>query len=179
MILQPAHVAQLIAAGTYESDRRRSDPYLPAMREVAGRHLLVQTDAHADRTLGSDLTTINSGVLHIACRVRGYEYLAKYSNEFTLRDSRKSGAQTELAKILAGHGTHIVYGFAHPVTPGALAAWFIGDLDIFRCWFRKEQYRTGQQPGSISREFPDGTRFRWFDIDTLPPSFVIARQRRS
>lgn len=176
MLQQSAHIAQPVTAGTYAADRRRSDPYLPAMREVAGRHLLIPTDAYTDCNLGSDLTTINGGALHIACRVRGHQYLAKYGDQCTIRDSRASGTETELAKILSGYGTHIVYGFAHAFVPGALAAWFVGDLNTFRRWYRREQYRTGQEPGCLSKWFADGTRFRSFRLDDLPPAFVIARQ---
>lgn len=161
---------------TYAADRAWSDAYLPAYRLIVATYLIVPAPFLMDTRRATDLTTITGGGLEVACRVRGYNYAARYGDEFTIRDQRTSGAETEMSKIMRGFGTHIVYGFSHPERPGKLSAWLLGDLSIFRQWIGRAHMQRGILPGALGPMQSDGTQFRAFRIDDLPPAFVIARK---
>jgi hypothetical protein len=118
----------------------------------------------------------------IAARLRDFEgktpkgvpYWPTYSDESTLRETRpKSGAKTELEKILDGWGDLFFYGFAPKRLAGEggrIMAWRLMDLHVFR----EHVEKTGHVPG-YSRSNGDGSSdFRVFKPADLPTEFVIA-----
>jgi hypothetical protein len=115
--------------------------------------------------------------IRVACRVRSFEYVRRYPNDIAIRSERPNGVRTELAKIVMGWGTHLLYGFGAE-TGDDLCAWVLGDLDVFRLWLHDQIIlHQGGVPG-VERRSPDGSStFRAFDLAELPEGFVIARQR--
>jgi hypothetical protein len=151
--------------------------FIPAMKRIIAEHLLVEAPAEEDALRNSDLIVLGlPNQLRVACRVRKYEYLARYGDEFTLRASRGSGVQTELQKVLNGWGTHLLYGFAAPDESAELVQWVLGDLDVFRGWYWDECLARDFEPPGIRRLNQDGSStFLAFRIGELPPEFVVAR----
>lgn len=92
---------------------------------------------------------------------------------------------THLRRILDGFGDYLIYAYEDADKAGSLGAWFIGDLDVFRMWFRNESERladyakvgaTKPWPWGWGYETPnrDGTAFMPFTIGVLPDEFVVA-----
>lgn len=147
---------------------------MPEVKRACGPYIMFEAPPEEDMKHNTDLMTVSG---RFSVRIREYEYLHQrnYSNEFTIRSSRQSGAQTELAKVISGWGDYIFYGFATPDKQG-LAAWVLGDLKVFRRWFTFRICEMGGKLPGISCKNADGSsEFRAFTIDELPPDFVIAR----
>jgi len=153
-----------------------SDRFIPEIKRILGEHLIEVPEADEDTHHNTDLITLClPAEVRIACRVRKFEYLQKYGSEFTLRCSRPSRRLTEMDKLLDGWGDYLFYGFAD-AEETALAAWLIGDLEVFRRWHK--QYRATHQrwPGYLKRN-PDGSsHFTAFGIHDVDPKFIVARK---
>lgn len=127
-----------------------------------------------DALRNTDLLTLClPGEVRIACRIRRFQYLQLYPDEFTLRCSVPSGRDTEIDKLLDGWGNLLFYGFAN-ADETDLAAWFIGDLAVFRTWTAWHRRQFGRWPGQL-RDNRDGTRFMAFCVSEIDPAFIVAR----
>lgn len=147
---------------------------LPEVIRVCAAHFVGEAPKEEDMRHNTDLIVLKLDPIRVACRLRTHNYLTRYPNEFTIRASRPSGAQTELAKVLSGWGDYIFYGFA-AADKKSLAAWFLGDLKVFRLWHH-QQLAKGRQP-SVMQSNPDGSsKFCAYQIGDLPPEFVIDRE---
>lgn len=148
--------------------------FIPHMKEIAGRHLIGEAPAYEDARHNTDLIVLKLDAVRIACRVRRASYRERYGNEFTIRATRPSGTQTELAKILEGWGDYVLYGFEG--TEDRLSAWMLGDLRIFRLWFvRYLAAHQGNTPGQERANGDGSSRFRSFQVSDLPDDFIVAR----
>ena len=161
----------------WQVDKGWSDRLLPEIKRNLGEHLLMAAPREEDVERATDVMqvtlTLPTG-LRVACRVRRLEQLQRdpsYGEQFTIRTRRPSGAKCELTKIIEGWGSHYFYGFAGDV----LVTWFLGDLNVFRLWFNHHLWKHGGMPPGDEIENRDGTRFRVFGIEDLPPEFLIAR----
>jgi len=153
-----------------------SDRFIPAIKRIVGEHLIGVADRDEDALHNTDLITLAlPSDMRIACRVRRYEYLAKYADEFTLRCSVPSGRDTEIDKLLAGWGDYLFYGFADREESG-LAAWLIGDLHVFRRWVDWHRTMFRSWPGELKRNLDGSSDFMVFAVEDVAPEFVIARQ---
>jgi len=151
--------------------------FLPEIRARLGSVLITEASFQDDAKRATDLIVLGFDSVRIACRIRRPKYLSAYGHQFTIRTDRtRTNAKTELAKIIEGWGDYFFYGFGG--ADGHLASWLIGDLHVFRGWFVRECVRRsqGSMPGTLQHN-NDGTEFRAFDTDALPPEFVLARQR--
>lgn len=149
--------------------------YLPAMKRIIGENLVGEAPSLDDQERNTDLIVLRLEAVRIACRVRRYEQI-RYASEFTIRASRPSGADTELAKLISGWGNYILYGFAE-AEGCELAAWVLGDLNVFRLWrARYAQQYAGKEPGMAQRNHDGSSAFRAYRIDSLPAAFVVARK---
>lgn len=106
--------------------------YLRHVKRLLGEALFLEADEFEDQRHATDLLVLHAKDLRIGCRIRRHQYLAGYGDEFTIRSSRESGAETELSKIMRGWGDYLFYGFASQSKPGQLAAARLIDLDQFR-----------------------------------------------
>jgi len=117
----------------WSNDKSWADRFLPEIKRVVRlmSHKIVRVDIAAiaddERRATDYVVIVEAG--NIACRVRKPGVWAKYQ-ELTLRSSRPSGAKTEVAKILEGHGDWYLYGWADSVN--TFGAWIFVDLDRLR-----------------------------------------------
>ena len=148
--------------------------YLTAVKQAVGIHLIAEAPIEEDRNHNTDLIVLKLDAVRIACRIRRYHYLDRYSGEFTIRSSRPNGAMTELAKIISGWGQYIFYGFAEQDGPN-LAAWLLGDLNVFR--LRYARSLAYNRPLGVEQPNQDGSsNFTAFRIDDFPADFIVARK---
>lgn len=147
---------------------------IPDVKRVCANYLIGEAPMEEDMRHNTDLIVLKLDPIRVACRLRKHTYLTRYPNEFTIRASRPSGAQTELAKVLSGWGDYIFYGFA-AANSAALAAWFLGDLKVFRLWHH-QQLQAGRQPSTRQRNKDGSSDFCAYQIDDLPETFVVARR---
>lgn len=158
---------------SFETDFAYSQQFIGAMRGIAAQHLITAAPLAEDLERATDLIVLQAGTIRIACRVRRPEAI-KYADQFTIRSRLDNGAKTELRKIFDGWGHYLIYGFGDEEGDG-LTRWLLGDLEVFRSWFDETWDATKEVPG-MEIDNGDGTRFRAFVIDDLPPEFVIARK---
>lgn len=82
--------------------------------------------------------------------IRRFSVLADYppraKGEFAIRCRLSSGLPTKLDKFLAGHGDWMVYGYADDNT-GILRIAGLGDLAVFRSWYRAVEALGCERPG--------------------------------
>ena len=98
-------------SATWQTDKLWSDRFVPEIKSALGQVLIDVADRDEDTLRNTDLITLKlRGGLRIACRIRKHEYLSRYADEFTLRCSRPSGAETEIDKLLSGWGDYLFYG---------------------------------------------------------------------
>ena len=150
---------------TWTESKRWADRYLPVVKRILGEHLICEAPIEEDQQRNTDLIVLRFNAVRIACRFRKAEYFAKFGSEFTIRASRPSGAQTELAKILGGWGDYMFYGFAG--NTGGFVAWAIADLDVFR-----QHYP--QNMGMSRANTDNSSSFLVFRWDDFPTNMVIA-----
>jgi len=158
----------------WQKDKAWSDRFLPEIKAILGLHLIGEPPVEEDAQRNTDLIVLRMDAVRIACRVRNHDYLRTFGDEFTIRSSRPSQIKTELAKIVEGWGDYYFYGFsdAHEVS---LAAWFIGDLKIFRLWFTYSLLTNqGNLPGSEQSNADGSSGFVAFKVNDLPAKFVMA-----
>lgn len=153
----------------YQRDRKWADKFIPAIKKAIIPHLQGAILDSLERENDSDLVAFKSGQLTVFARVRRDSYYVRYPNQFTLRSHRKSGAKTELERIIAGEGRYYFYGFAKPKSRGNLVAWYLIDLDAFREHLTRGMFWIRSGTGKNG----DGTEFQWFDIGAFPDDLPI------
>jgi hypothetical protein len=160
---------------SFEHDFDWQRGLIPEIKRILANYLICEAPPAEDMQRNTDLIVLKLDTVRVACRLRRYDYLAQYGDQFTIRTSRPSGVQTELSKMLAGWGDYIFYGFASP--DGAeLAAWVLGDLSVFRLWHHRELW-DGRQPGEARKNGDGSSGFRAYRIADLPEQFVVSRKR--
>ena len=154
-------------------DKQRVDKFESEIKRILGEHLIGTADIVRDQTEATDLLVLELRPFRIGCRVRTFDYLLRYPNQFTVRADRPSGMPSEMTKIVDGWGDYIFYGFADE-TDLSLAAWIIGDLRIFRgTLVRKSHLITNQ---FLQRNGDQSSRFYAWPLSEFPQEFIIARQ---
>lgn len=160
----------------WEKNKKWSDRFLPEIKRILGEHLIGEPPAEEDQERNTDLIVLKMEAVRIGCRVRKYNYLARYGDEFTIRAGRPSGAKTELTKIIEGWGNYFFYGFCDE-KERKLTKWILGDLNVFRLWFnRKLKTDRGKIPGITKNNTDNSSFFLAFKTVWLPREFVIAQQ---
>ncbi len=162
----------------WECQKRWSDRFLPEMKSRLGQVLICEPPIEEDQSRNTDLIVLKMDYVRIACRIRRFQYLEKFGNQFTIRCGLKSNSQTELDKVVAGWGDLIFYGFCDE-SETKLAKWFIGDLNVFRSWYCGYlRCNQGVEPGE-KRDNKDGTSLRSFCVSDLPSNFIVKGGRLS
>lgn len=158
----------------YEVRKRWSDRFLPEIKSVLGQVIIGEPPIEEDQMRNTDLMVLKMSSVRIACRVRKYQYIARYGDEFTIRSQLASGKETELQKVLSGWGDYIFYGFAD-MDEVFIERWFVGSLDKFRLWFNRECCRldSGEMPGASIWNADGSTRLTAFKVHSIP-GFVTA-----
>lgn len=151
---------------------------IPEIKRICANYLIGEAPMEEDIQRNTDLIVLRLEPVRVACRLRRHKYArGQYLDEFTVRSGRpRSPHLIEHAKIISGWGDYFFYGFASD-DEASLAAWFLGDLNVFRLW-HGQQLALGRQPWCDERTNGDNSStFKAFCIDHLPPDFVVARQR--
>ena len=160
----------------WESDKRWSDRFLPELKRILGEHLIGEPPVQEDMERNTDLIVLRMDAVRIACRVRKYDYLRRYPNEFTIRSGRPSGAKTEMAKIVEGWGDFLIYGFSDSAERD-LAAWTLIDLGALRLWINRHMAtHKGNLPCTFKPNVDKSSTFAAFDLRAAPPGLVVARK---
>lgn len=163
---------------SFDKDFDWQRQFIPQIKMILAQHLIEEAPFEEDARHNTDLLVLQAKVVRVACRVRHHKFVLdqRYRDQFTIRESRPSGVETELPKVLRGWGDRIFYGFADE-TETAICAWMLGDLDEFRLWHHRMLWKlpAGHSPGELIPN-RDGTTGRAYRIDELPDQFLIARK---
>jgi hypothetical protein len=160
---------------SWQDDKRWSDRFIPEIKRILGEYLIKSAPIEEDMEHNTDLVVLKLDSVRIGCRIRRYNYFAKYPNEITIRSSRPNGCKTELTKIVEGWGDYFFYGFGSK-DETVLEAWALCDLRVFRLWFNQEICRLkGRLPGQLQNNGDNSSQFIAFTLDSLPKQFVVAR----
>lgn len=125
---------------SYLKDREWSDVFIKRamhiMCEAAPKWMSVESRVAPeieDQEHATDFLVLKRQDVRAACRIRRYHAWMwdKRDRDFTLRCWRKTGAKTELEKIIEGWADYLFYGFS-TADGSDIHAWAIGDLDCFR-----------------------------------------------
>ena len=162
-------------ANGWQTDKRWSDRFIPQLKLIVADFLIAPANERLDQEENTDLIVLDASAKTVACRVRRYEYLERYGEEFTVRSRRDSGAQTELSKIIAGWGDYLVYAFAD-ADERALVCWHVVNLNGFRLWFNRYMaHNYGVPPGTEQPNRDGSSRFRAFRLAELPADIVTTQ----
>jgi len=158
----------------YNADRRWADRFIPQLKQIVADLLVTPAPEAEDLQRNTDLIVFRVETLRVACRVRRFKYLVEYPFDFTVRSGRPNGADTELAKILAGYGDYLVYAFASE-DEQRLAAWRTIDLCQFRLWFHRQTLQAkGMVPGIAFKNGDGSSAFDAFDVRKMPVGVVAS-----
>lgn len=152
---------------SYTENRRWSDAFIPAIKQIVGPLLLEESSFEVDTKQAADLVVLNARDKAIACRVRRPGYADSYGYEFTIRAKLDSGTKTELEKIIDGFGDWMFYGHADPDGMN-VCRWMVINLPALRAAIIR------RQASAIKQNNGDGTHFVAFDVRNLPESCVIS-----
>lgn len=160
---------------SFERDFDWQRGLIPEIKRILANYLIAEAPTAEDMQRNTDLIVLRLDTVRVACRLRRYEYLARYGDQFTIRTSRPSGAQTELAKMLSGWGDYLFYGFAS-ADGSDLAAWLLGDLNAFRLWHHRELWAF-RRPGESRRNGDGSSDFAAYRLADMPTDFIVARKQ--
>ena len=159
----------------WQKDKRWSDRFLPEIKRILGEHLISEPPIEEDAERNTDLMVLRLDAVRIGCRVRKYEYLKQYGDEFTIRAGRPTGAKTELTKIIEGWGNYFFYGFSDEYEQN-LAQWILGDLNALRIYINRQLYANGGRfPGSMKYNVDNSSNFIAFKQNAIP-GFIVAQK---
>ena len=160
----------------WKDDKRWSDKFLPEIKRILGEYLLSEPPAEEDAEHNTDLMVLRMDAVRIGCRIRKYQYLGTYGNEFTIRAGRPSGAKTELTKIIEGWGDYFFYGFSDEKDEH-LSQWILGDLKAFRLYINRHLVKNnGIMPGCANKNTDNSSCFIAFPYEEIP-NFIIASKK--
>jgi hypothetical protein len=155
----------------WKNDKRWSDKFLPEIKSILGQQLITEPPIEEDEKHNTDLIVLRLDAIRIGCRIRKFQYIRNYGNQFTIRQSRPNGAKTELTKIIEGWGDYFFYGFCDE-QENRICRWMLGDYKPFRIWFMRQVYN-GKIPGHTKENFDGSSAFIAFNVCDIP-GFVIA-----
>lgn len=162
---------------SWQNDKGWSDQFMPDIKAVLGQHLLGEASMDEDAKHATDLVVLQMKNVRIAVRMRRRRYAEnpKYIEQFTIRTERRSGAETELAKIVAGWGDYMLYGFEGK-EESRLGVWHLIDLKKFRLGYMRllSRCKPGEFPGDLIRNVDGGSSGCAFWYDEFSPSLVVA-----
>ena len=147
---------------SYKKQREWSDLFMPSVKSILGKVIIIESTFKEDTEEGFDLITPEQK--RIACRVRDYERYKKYIQEFTIRSQSYHNRKTEIDKIIQEkRGDWMFYGF----TKGnEVIYWSIINLDVFRSNHKSAHYK--------ERKNLDGTKFRAYSMGSFPQNIIIS-----
>jgi hypothetical protein len=157
----------------WEADKTWADRFLPNIRLALANHLIGVASEEDDRERATDLITLAVRGKRVGCRVRRPDCLnhPHYLQQFTIRLSRPSGNETELAKIVSGWGDLFFYGFSDR-GEASLARWVLIDLFAFRLAFAR-RLNARRQVFEKKNNADGSSSFAVFSLADYPPEMVV------
>lgn len=157
----------------YQTDRQWSDKFITPLKHIIADLLIRPAPDAEDMQRNTDLIVFRVEALRVACRVRRFQYLQRYPNEFTIRAVRHNGSDTELAKLISGYGDYFVYAFAN-ADETDLAAWRVINLSTFRLWFNQQLAKNaGRIPAKTQKNGDGSSDFYAFNVNDLPNTAIV------
>ena len=92
---------------SYNQQRNWSDKFMPSVKSILGQEIIGISTFEQDTEQATDLIILTTKAQQIACRVRNYKNYKNYVREFTIRSRSMYGKETEIHKILQGHGRYV------------------------------------------------------------------------
>jgi hypothetical protein len=162
---------------SWQGDKGWADQFMPDIKSVLGRHLLGEASLAEDAKHATDLVVLQMKDLRIAVRMRRRKYAENqyYVGQFTIRTERRSGAKTELAKLIEGWGDYYFYGF-EGLHDGQLGIWHLIDLKEFRLGYMRllVDCERGTFPGEQIKNPDGGSSGCGFSYEWFSPALVVA-----
>lgn len=153
----------------YDKDIRLEVRFATQIKGVLGA-TFVQQNPVLDKNEGSDFVVFTLMPIRVACRLRTFGFLERYPNDFTIRWSRPSGAETEIHKVRKRLVDYLFYGFVN-MDETKIVRYFIGDLGIF--------LNCGIKPYEIKKNTkPYDSELAAYRLSDLPKEFVIKQYTR-
>lgn len=157
----------------WTEEKQWSDRFIPQIKEILASYLLNESPLDEDQQHNTDLIVIGMQHIRIACRVRRFEYLKNYQDEFTVRYQVPNGIKTELAKIIEGWGDYLFYAFADK-NQTRLIQWSLIDLRIFRLEVMRALVKNkGTFPGQIKANEDGCSNFIAFKWASFPKEMIV------
>ncbi len=149
---------------SWKTEKNWSDKFLPEIKRHLGEYLIGEPPIAEDMERNTDLMVLHLDAIRIGCRVRRHKYLSRYAGEFTIRSGLKSGAKTELTKIIEGWGQYLFYGFCDE-DEKRLSQWVLIDLNAFRLMLSRHMIvNGGRLPGIGKQNKDNSSNFMSFKI---------------
>jgi len=160
----------------WQNRKQDVDRYTPEVKAYLASAFITEATLEQDAMEATDLLVFHVQPYRVACRIRSFHYWARNHDEFTVRSHYRSGAKTELAKIMDGWGDFMFYGFSD-ATENHIHAAVLLDLNVFRQSVTRHQAQvreSGHGPLEwIVQPNKDGTNFfQAYKIRSFPPEFV-------
>lgn len=146
---------------SYGRDRYWSDRFIPAVKTIVGPRLLEPSNFEVDTKEATDLIILIARDMRIGARMRRKGVFDRWPYQFTIREDRDTGSETELSKIVNGWGDWLFYGHAIEDDDVRVGAWMIVNLHALRSAMIRRSIPKGM---AGTNKNGDGTSFRWFDI---------------
>jgi len=152
----------------YEQDIQLERRFTKNIKAALGGFFFGQTP-YMDQQEATDFAVFTMAAVKVAVRLRRYEYMVRYPDQFTIRWSRPSGVKTEIDKVRLALVDYMLYGFVDEGQT-CLLQYVICDLAIFRA--------AEPQPLCIKPNVPPDSDFAAFGLWQFPASFVVKRWQR-
>jgi hypothetical protein len=147
----------------YAHDITLEHRFAKTIKSILGNYFIGQDPVH-DKKQATDFEIFTVQPFTVGVRLRRYEYLRRYGNEFTIRWSRPSGVLTEIDKIRAGLVDYILYGFVDE-DERRIVQYFIGDFSVFRA--------QEPEPIAIFPNNPPDSELAVYKLGQFPKAFVV------
>lgn len=169
----------------YKEDRKWSNKSLPyaikileyqqSKEKIPKGSIEIASDED-DINKATDLIVLKIDLVRILYRIRRYDYLIQYGQQFTIRYDRPiSGNKTEFEKIIEGYGNYMFYGFLNKEET-KICYYHLLDLNIFRHWIYEEiRKNKGILPGFLKLNKNGSSNFLSFNIRDFPSTIKLCK----
>lgn len=147
----------------YQNDIRLELKFARQIKMILGG-VFIQQDAVADLKHATDFLVFTISPIKVAARLRTFNYLAKYPEQFTVRWSRPNGVPTEIDKIRNGLVDYMFYGFVDEQERNIIR-WFVGNLSIFR--------QREPRPFEVHLNFDHSSELAAYGFWQFPETFFV------
>ena len=159
---------------SYITDREWTDTLMPLVHRKVAPYMVKVAPQEEDQKRNTDLIVAYP---RVQVHLRTYDvYDSPWRDNFAIRSYRPNTLNTELYKCLVeGYGDAVFRGICNP-DKQSLACWLFGDLNVWRPWFWTE-IAYGRVPWcDVIRNKSDVTGGLDFELNRLPPEFLIAQE---